>query len=121
MVNTFSGLCTNGPIPDPDVTVPAESLYLAGDFAASASSKIDQLEAAALEIDENNYYDQTALAKRILHSIKGEAAMLYLDDIRDICHEAESALEVLDFVEAADMLLRVKDWLSIALEQIESK
>jgi two-component system, chemotaxis family, sensor kinase CheA len=119
MVSAFSGLCTNGPIADPDVRVPAESMYLADDFVGSASSKLEQLEAVALEIEEDNYYEQSAAAKRILHSIKGEAAMLHLYDIRDICHEAESALDVLDFVEAGDMLLRVKDWLFIALEQIE--
>ncbi|HEW78806.1 MAG TPA: response regulator [Phycisphaerales bacterium] len=116
----FSGIRNNGKLPNPkDVQIPGENSEFLDDFATSTTLMLDELEAAALDCEsQSKRKESTAAARRILHSIKGEAGILGIDDIYEFCHQAEFAMEELADDEHTDMLLRVKDWLNAAIQHL---
>jgi len=66
-----------------------------------------------------NVEDNTATIKRILHSIKGEAGIIGINDIHEICYTTESVLaELTDNSAITDIVLKVKDWIQDALKYI---
>ena len=119
-VKDFSGIRNNGRLPSPqEVQIPSENSEFLDDFAASTGSMLEELEAAALACESQSKHEKNAAAaRRILHSIKGEAGILGIDDIYELCHQAEFAMEDIAEDEHADMLLRVKDWLDVAIQQL---
>jgi CheY-like chemotaxis protein len=91
-------------------------------YRDAVTSLLNELEAAALEFEAGTNSDENAaLIRRLLHSIKGDSGMSGLPDVHDMCHAAESVFEELtDNVEAADMVLRVKDWIEAVIKFVET-
>ena len=119
--NRFDAIMTNGSLPDPksiDVNGIIEDLWK--EYVDSTDSLLSEIEASALDIDTGkNVNDNIANVKRILHSIKGEAGMIGANDIHELCHTAESALEdVTDYSTITDMVLKVKDWIHEAMKYV---
>ncbi|MBW8002025.1 MAG: response regulator [Planctomycetes bacterium] len=119
--NRFDAIMTNGSLPDPksiDVNGIIEDLWK--EYVDSTDSLLSEIEASALAIDTGkNVNDNIANVKRILHSIKGEAGMIGANDIHELCHTAESALEdVTDYSTITDMVLKVKDWIHEAMKYV---
>ena len=119
----FSGIRTQQKLPHPtEVDVPADAMDLMRDYIDSTSSLLEELEAMALKyesgIDKN---ESSAVIKRILHKLKGEASIMGLDDISELCHQTEFAFEEMPDTKKADMLLRMKDWLRSAIEYFSVK
>lgn len=119
-VKDFSGIRNNSKLPSPqEVQIPSESAEFLDDLAASIASMLEELEVAAMACESQNKRKKNAAsARRILHSIKGEAGILAIDDIYELCHQAESAMEEIDDDKHTDMLLRVKDWLEAAMQHL---
>lgn len=59
--------------------------------------------------------------KRRLHTLKGEAGMLGLAEIQEVCHETENYLENGPQDGKADNLLTVKDWLAQSFEHLSGE
>lgn len=121
--NAFSALRSNGSLPDPK-TVKTDQLIqdLWQDYFDSAASQLPELEASAMKLESGSDVESHAAnIKRILHCIKGESGMVGLMDVHDLCHEVESAFEAFaeNVNQAADMVLKAKDWMSIAIDYIE--
>ncbi len=120
----FSDLKQNGKLPDPK-TVDRNSIIeeLWEDYLDSTSNSLPQLESSALKLEKGEEPDENAAnIKRILHSLKGESGMVGLQDVHDLCHEVESALEKLeDNLKKADMVLKAKDWMQIAIDVTTNK
>ncbi len=116
----FSGIRGSGPLPSlEDVEIPADIGDLLEDYIESAESMVDELEQAVLAIEAGQSREEnTAAVRRILHKIKGEAAMVGFDQISEFCHQAEFALEELSEGQRPDMLLRFKDWVWDALQNM---
>jgi len=114
----FSGIKSSGTLPDPcDARLPGEVKEFLDTFAGSVSQLLEQLEEAALayESQVDRRKEHGATARRILHNIKGDSGMMGLEDMSELCHQAESAVEELDDEKIPDMLLMAKDWLQAAL------
>jgi two-component system chemotaxis response regulator CheY len=62
-----------------------------------------------------------AEARRILHKIKGESGIVGIEEIRELCRQAEFALEELLGNERSEMLLRFKHWLDVALQRVRGE
>jgi len=116
----FSGIRGNGPLPSlEDVEIPADIGDLLEDYIESAESMLDELEQAALALESGqNGPENTAAVRRILHKIKGEASMVGFDQIAEFCHQAEFAFEELPEHQRPDMLLRFRDWVWDALQNM---
>ena len=119
----FSGIRNNGSLPDPrDVNIPTDSKYLLNDYVESTNSMLDELEQAALAYEAgNNSEENTAAIRRILHKIKGESSIMGINEISELCHQAEYAFEELDENQRPDMLLRFKDWTCTAIYNLASQ
>jgi two-component system chemotaxis sensor kinase CheA len=120
-VKDFSGIRNNEPLPDPaGLVIPADIGDLLDDYIESTSSQLDELERAAMACEAGNDVEENlAIIRRILHKIKGESGMVGVDDVNELCHQAEFALEELSSDEQPDMLLRFKDWISVALQHMQ--
>lgn len=122
----FSGIRTNGLLPSPaELDVPGDIADLLDDYVESTTSMLEELEKAALAYEAGvrqpqGMPDQASAAtiRRILHKIKGESGMVGIDDMSEFCHQAEYAFEELDPKQRPDMLLRFKDWVCAAIQNI---
>lgn len=106
------------------MNVPDDSKDLIDDYVESTNSILNELEQAALSYEAgNNSKENTAAIRRILHKIKGEASMVGIEEIAEISHQTEYALEELNENQRPNMLLRYKDWIchaiSIMAEQVK--
>ncbi len=117
--NVFNVVKVNGTLPDPsgvDASNIIEDLWDA--YVDSTTSFLYELEGSALQYESGQNAEENAgHIRRILHSIKGEAGMTGFMDVHNLCHEAESAFEEIeDKSQAADMILKVKDWIGAAID-----
>jgi len=119
----FSGIRNNGSLPDPrDANIPRDSEDLLNDYVESTNSMLDELERAAMAYEAgNNSEENTAAIRRILHKIKGESSIMGINEISELCHQAEYAFEELDENQRPDMLLRFKDWTCTAIYNLASQ
>lgn len=123
--NTFTGFYRTGALPDPH-TVNRQGIVdeIWQDYVDSATTLLPELEASAMHLESGHEVEANAAnIKRILHCIKGESGMVGLMDVHDLCHEVESAFEKFqdNLNQAADMVLKAKDWMNSAIDFIENK
>jgi HPt (histidine-containing phosphotransfer) domain-containing protein len=114
----FTGIRNRGSLPDPStVEVPADIADFLDDYVESTVSQLEDLEAAALAYESGADLEENAsVIRRILHKLKGEASMVGISDVSELCHQAEFAFEELPAPQKPDMLLRFKDWITAAVE-----
>ena len=118
----FSGIRNNGPLPNPqEVEVPSDIGELLNDYVESTNSMLNQLEEVALAYEAGDDREENAATvRRILHKIKGESSMVCIEEMSELCHQAEDAFDELSEDERPDMLLRFKDWSCTALDNMRS-
>ncbi len=117
----FSAIRQNGDLPDPK-TVDASGIIadLWEVYCDSVSTLLNSLESAAMDIEAGkNTEENAASIRRILHSLKGDSGVTGLVDIYTLCHEAEFGFEELPSTDGADMILKVKDWITEAITSIK--
>ena len=86
------------------------------DFLGGQKANLDELEAIILEM-ESGAPEPRASFKRRLHTLKGEAGVLGLEDMEAVCHATEDFLEAgATGPEQTDRLLKVSDWMARAVE-----
>lgn len=117
--NIFKVIRTNGELPDyhgVDLSTIVEDIWDA--YVESSIGLLTELEAAAMAFESGQNPEENAAAiRRTLHTLKGEAGMTGFMDLHNLCHEAETAFEAMAQEGcAADMVLRVKDWMMSAIE-----
>ena len=117
----FSGIRTNGPLPDPlEMQIPGDIGDLLDDYIESTGSMLEELETAALAYEsENNIEENAAVVRRILHKIKGESSMVGFEEVAEFCHQGEFAFEEMVQNKRPDMLLRFKDWVNEAIYNLK--
>ncbi|MDR2735222.1 MAG: Hpt domain-containing protein, partial [Spirochaetota bacterium] len=83
------------------------------EFLSRQPAVMDELEAFTLALDNSRDAETFNKVKRIIHTLKGEAGLLGLDDVQKLCHATETLLEEDSEGEGlVDILFAVKDWLS---------
>jgi chemotaxis protein histidine kinase CheA len=107
-------------LPDPGtVRLPQEEPDLMTEYVESATSLLEDLEDASLAYEQGrDRPEMAATIRRILHKLKGEAGMVGAQPIERAFHEAENAFEQITEVQRPEMLLRLKDWVFVVLEQV---
>ena len=86
-----------------------ESIF--SDFLARQGSALEEMEEKILALERGGDEEALGALRRLLHTMKGEAALLGLADVERLCHTAEDALNENGFDSVADRLLEMKDWL----------
>lgn len=92
------------------------------DYMDSTRAKLPDLERDALDLETSKEVEALRNSiMRNLHSLKGEAGMIGLVDVQNICHETESIVkDCTEPSQCADLVLRVKDWMEAVLEFVSN-
>ncbi len=99
--------------------IPPDAKEFLNDFIESTGSKLEELETAALACEKkDNFNENVAFVRRILHTIKGNAGIIGITGIYEFCHQSEFAIEKLEADKLPDTLLSIKDWLQTALHYL---
>jgi two-component system chemotaxis sensor kinase CheA len=119
-IKDFSGIRNNGLLPSPqEVEVPSDIGDLLNDYVESTESMLGELEQAALAYEAGQGREENSAAiRRVLHGIKGESSMVGIEQMSELCHQAEFAFEEMPEHKRPDMLLRFKDWAWAALHSM---
>lgn len=86
------------------------------EFLTRQVGVLEEIESAILDIEKGDGVAPLGALNRHLHTLKGESAMLGLDEIEHLCHVAEDVLEIEHPPLIADRLLAFTDWLRMAFE-----
>lgn len=84
------------------------------DFVAGRELLIEELEGLTLAL-ESGRGDALAGLRRRLHSLKGEAGLLGLAALEQVCHAVEARIDGGAAEGMVDLLLAVRDWIGDAL------
>lgn len=92
-------------------------------WISSTADHLGTLEAIAVELESADRPDpeRVAEARRIIHTLKGEAGFLSLESVRTLCHDLESLIDRREAdgrVHRADELLALVDWLKRVIETL---
>lgn len=96
----------------PAGAVPGADAAILAEFLARQEAVLQELEALTLECEKGAGAEALASIRRLIHNLKGEAALLGLSDVEHLCHATEDQLNRDCSGRAVDFLLGVKDWLS---------
>ncbi|VAX35713.1 Signal transduction histidine kinase CheA, partial [hydrothermal vent metagenome] len=74
---------------------PEIDMELLSAWVSSCSSSLSDLESAVVSIDAGDEdIGQVAESRRIIHTIKGEAGILSLGTIQEVCHDCETLIDL---------------------------
>jgi len=113
-----SGDTRTTPSPSEDRVPPSVSLpphvdeEIFADFLSRQGEVLDRMEELVLALETSENPDKVGALRRLIHTVKGEAALLGLDDVEKICHATEDLLDDKRPGEIVECLLGVKDWLA---------
>ena len=86
------------------------------EFLAAQRGSLEELEEEILAMEGGDAERRGAFRRR-LHTMKGEAGVLGLDDMERICHATEDFIETCGCsAEVTDRLLKVRDWMAKAVD-----
>jgi two-component system chemotaxis sensor kinase CheA len=91
------------------------------EFLSLQDGVLEQLEERILNLDTGDTAEVLASIKRTIHTLKGESAMLGLDEIEHLCHTVEDILLERPSPTLADPLLQLRDWLQRAFDFYKGK
>ena len=78
-----------------DAREPDFDMELLGAWVSSCTSALSELESAAISLDAGEEdIGQDAEARRIIHTIKGEAGILSLGSLQAVCHDCETLIDL---------------------------
>ena len=90
-------------------------------FLSEQKSTLEEIESQVLALEQGVDPEAMAALRRVVHTLKGEAGVLGLNEISRVCHAVEDFLEAAGQPVPTDPLFAVKDWLTVALEDYASR
>jgi two-component system chemotaxis sensor kinase CheA len=99
------------------ITLPAyvdETIF--AEFLTRQQTELEEMEEKVLAIETGCSAEILGALKRQLHTLKGESALLGLNEVEKLCHAAEDGLQTSEPSAMADLLLSLKDWLKRAFD-----
>ena len=81
------------------------------EFLDRQGSVLDEMEGLVLGLEQESDEEKLGELRRLLHTLKGESALLGLGQIEHLCHVTEDVISDGWPSGTADALLEVKDWL----------
>lgn len=90
-------------------------------FLAEQKSTLEDIESHILNIEKGDDPEAEAALRRVLHTLKGEAGVLGLTDVANLCHAVEDFLDTAGAPIPTDPLLAVKDWLAAVFDDYAAR
>ncbi len=81
------------------------------DFLSKQDGVLDEVESLVIQLEQSTSPERLQELRRLFHTLKGEAALLGLDEVERVCHGTEDLFSDETACLDADTLLRVRDWL----------
>ncbi|MBU8871157.1 MAG: Hpt domain-containing protein, partial [Gemmatimonadales bacterium] len=81
-----------------------------GEFLCRQTDVMMELEKHILNLEGESGEESQELLLRVLHTLKGESALLGMTEIAEVCHTVEDMVHHESMVDCVDRLLSVKDW-----------
>jgi len=108
--------------PLPSITLPKNAdMQILGDFLSRQDMILEELEGYILEYEKDEALHSVDAIKRIIHTMKGDAGLLGLEEVQELCHITEALLEDGSLNNLGDVLLEIKDWLSRTFRALSGK
>jgi len=86
------------------------------DFLIAQKTVLDEIESDIISIEKGDEHRMGEFKRRI-HTLKGEAGMMAMDDLGSVCHIIEDYIDQnVDLTAMVDILLQIKDWIESSLE-----
>ncbi len=89
-----------------------EEIYT--EYLSQQGGTLQELESLILSLEQSNGGNVVRDLLGLLHTLKGESALMGLSDVEQLCHRTEDYLNEVKPDEAIDNMLSVKDWLQTA-------
>ncbi|MFW6428659.1 MAG: Hpt domain-containing protein [Desulfosalsimonas sp.] len=89
---------------------PAADREIMDEYIAQQEAVLPEIEECVLEFEQNQDAEVLKELKRLLHTAKGEAGVIGLTLIADVCHQVEDYIQKQEGSLQADLLLEFKDW-----------
>ncbi|MCX8065349.1 MAG: chemotaxis protein CheA [Candidatus Hydrogenedentes bacterium] len=90
-------------------------------FLHNQESNLEEIEALLLSFEGGVEQEKVRELKRKIHTLKGEAGVLGLNDVQELCHLAEERIEKGISSELIDTLFALKDWLKCKFDAFAGK
>lgn len=106
----------------PNIEIPEnidEEIFV--EFLSQQSSVLQEIEELILALDTTNDKNYLPKLKRVFHTLKGEAGLLGLKGVEEVCHKIEEVIEYFKPGKTTDILLDVKDWLKNTFAYLSGK
>jgi len=103
--------------PPTTITIGGDSRIIDDEIVAEFVSRqhdlLEYLENLVLDIEINQTEADLPDLMRFFHTLKGESALLGLDEVSRLAHATEDMLQREPLIECVDHILDVKDWLAL--------
>ena len=86
-----------------------EEIYT--EYLSQQGGALQELEVLILSLEQSDGGNGVRDLLGLLHTMKGESALMGLTDVEQLCHQTEDYLNEVKPAEAIDNMLSVKDWL----------
>jgi len=83
---------------------------IVGEFLGRQADILIDVEEMLLNMENGGTEDEQAWLLRFFHTLKGESALLGMNEVADLCHAAEDMMQSTPMELCVDRLLEVKDW-----------
>jgi len=91
---------------------------IVAEFVTRQGDLLEHLENLVLDIEINQTDGDLPDLMRYFHTLKGESALLGLDDMSRLAHVVEDMLQREPLTACVDRILDVKDWLALSLGRL---
>ncbi len=81
-----------------------------GEFLGRQADILIDVEELLLGMENAGTKEEQAWLLRFFHTLKGESALLAMNEVADLCHAAEDMMQNTPMDQCIDRLLEVKDW-----------
>ena len=98
----------------PFVLPPIVDETIFADFLARQDGVMEELDGYLLELEQSASDEALNSLRRLVHTLKGEAGLLGMNDVEHLCHATEDALDQHPLSQLVDVLFQIKDWLTEA-------
>jgi len=91
------------------------------EFLTRQPTVLDDMESLALTLEKEEDEEKLRELRRLIHTLKGEAGMLGMNDVSELCHATEEILGEHPKPGVTDVLLDIRDWLSRIFDCYQGK
>ncbi|MHC4872666.1 MAG: Hpt domain-containing protein [Planctomycetota bacterium] len=91
------------------------------EFTAKQQSVIPALEELVMDLEKSHDEGKLSDFKGMIHTLKGESALMGLSDVEQICHKIEDSLSGKYPEGLSDAFLKALDWLELRVNSLSDK